>query len=386
MLRPKILIIISQQPTTDYPTRSDTFILDFVNDLEVSSSWKNLTDTAKFVIPKNIIFKTKDGNSYDLSGKGKNITAGINPPFILRGDRISIEAGYWFYDAEGNEQRPPTTTIFNGFISKVKIKIPIEIECEDNMWLLKQTTAPNKVFKGTLEAMVKELITPLGFSLVDHPQGITTNVGVFRTQDETIGEVLDRLRKDLRIESWFRGNNLHCSSIVYFPNEIADPQQVFEFQSNIIDDSLDYSRIDDITLGANAISVNKVELTGTNADGKSKTKSKRLEAFVGKKGGEVRTLYFFDVTSEAELKKMGEERLRRFYYEGYRGKFTTFGEPFVKHGDIIKLRDKVLPEREGEYFVKSVNRKFGVSDGYRQEIEIDIRADVFNKSEIEQGL
>jgi hypothetical protein len=357
-----------------------------VNDLEISSSWKNLTDTAKFIIPKNIIFKTKDGKSYDLSGKGKNITAGTHAPFILRGDRISIEAGYWFYDADGIEQRPPTTTIFNGFISKVKIKIPIEIECEDNMWLLKQTTAPNKVFKGTLESMVEELIKPLGFGLVKHPQGITTNVGVFRTQDETIGEVLDRLRKDLRIESWFRGNNLHCSSIVYFPNEIADPQQVFEFQSNIIDDSLDYSRVDDITLGANAISVNKVELTGTNADGKSKTKSKRLEAFVGKKGGEVRTLYFFDVKTEAELKKMGEERLRRFYYEGYRGSFTTFGEPFVKHGDIIKLRDKVLPEREGAYFVKSVKRKFGVSDGYRQEIEIDIRSDVFNKSEIEQGL
>ena len=276
MIRPKILIVISQQPTTDYPTRSDTFILDFVNDLEVSSSWKNLTDTAKFVIPKNIVFKTKDGKSYDLSGKGKNITAGTHAPFIMRGDRISIEAGYWYYDAEGNEQRPPTTTIFNGFISKVKIKIPIEIECEDNMWLLKQTTAPNKVFKGTLEAMVKELITPLGFSLVDHPQGITTNVGVFRTQDETIGEVLDRLRKDLRIESWFRGNNLHCSSIVYFPNEIADPQQVFEFQSNIIDDSLDYSRIDDITLGANAISVNKVELTSTNANGKVKLKANGL--------------------------------------------------------------------------------------------------------------
>jgi len=386
MIRPRILIIISQQPTESYPKRSDTFILDFVNDLEISSSWKNLTDTAKFIIPKNIIFKTKDGKSYDLSGKGKNITAGDQPPFILRGDRISIEAGYWYYDAEGNEQRPPTTTIFNGFISKVKIKIPIEIECEDNMWILKQTTAPNKVFKGTIEDMVTELIAPLGFSLVKHPQGITTNAGIFRTQDETIGEVLDRLRKDLRIESWFRGNALHCSSIVYFPNEIAEPQQVFEFQSNIIDDSLDYSRIDDITLGATAISVNKDEASGTNSDGKSKTKSKRLEVFVGKKGGEVRTLYFFDVKTEKELKQMGEDRLRRYFYEGYRGSFTTFGEPFVKHGDIIKLRDKVLPEREGAYFVKSVKRKFGVSDGYRQEIEIDIRADVFNQSEIDQGL
>lgn len=254
------------------------------------------------------------------------------------------------------------------------------------MYILKQTTAPNKVYKGTVEDMVTELISPLGFGLVKHPQGITTNVGIFRTQDETIGQVLDRLRKDYRIESWFRGDNLHCSAIVYFPNEIASPQQVFEFQSNIIDDNLEYSRIDDITLGANCYSINKVELTTTNKAGKSKTKQKRLSAFVGKKGGEIRTLYFVDVKSEAELKQMGEERLRRFYYEGYRGTFKTFGEPFVKHGDIVVIRDKVLTEREGSYFVKSVKREFGFDVGYRQELELDLRADIFNKSDIENGL
>lgn len=386
MIRPRIRITISQQSTTDYPSRKDVFILDFVNDVEVNSSWKNLTDTARFVIPKNIVFNTSNGGSYDLSGKGRNIIAGDHPPFILRGDKILIEACYWYYDAEGNEQRPPFTPIFQGFITKVKVKIPIEIECEDNMYILKQTTAPNKVFKGTMEDMVQELIKPLGFTMVKHPQGITTNVGIFRTQDETIGEVLDRLRKDLRIESWFRGNNLHCSAIVYFPNEIANPRQVFEFQSNIVGDSLDYQRKDDIVLGANAISVNKTELTSSNDTGGKKTKNKRIEVFVGTKGGEVRTLYFFDVTSKTTLQKMGEDALRKFYYTGYRGTFTTFGEPFVKHGDIITLRDKVLPEREGDYFVKSVKRKFSVTDGYRQEIEIDLRADVFSESEINKGL
>lgn len=385
MIRPRIQITITQQSNV-FPARSNVMVLDFVNSVEINSSWKNLTDTAKIIIPKNVTFKTQDGATYDLYGKGRNIIAGDHSPFVMRGDKILIEACYWYYDAEGNEQRPPFTTIFDGFITKVTIKIPIELECSDNMYILKQTTAPNKVYKGTVEDMVTELISPLGFGLVKHPQGITTNVGIFRTQDETIGQVLDRLRKDYRIESWFRGDNLHCSAIVYFPNEIASPQQVFEFQSNIIDDNLEYSRIDDITLGANCYSINKVELTTTNKAGKSKTKQKRLSAFVGKKGGEIRTLYFVDVKSEAELKQMGEERLRRFYYEGYRGTFKTFGEPFVKHGDIVVIRDKVLTEREGSYFVKSVKREFGFDVGYRQELELDLRADIFNKSDIENGL
>jgi hypothetical protein len=387
MIRPRFRVTITQSPDV-YPSRTTTFILDFITEFEVNSSWKNLTDTAKLKFPKNVILKTADGGIYDLSGKGRNIIAGDNPPFIMRGDRITIESVYWYYDETGTETRPDFTQLFSGFITKVSPSIPVEIECEDNMYKLKQVLAPNKAFTGTVEDMVTELIKPAGFTLVQHPQGITTNVGVFRTQNETVAQVLDRLRRDYRMESWFRGDKLHCSAVVYFPNEIANPPAVFEFNStkaNIISDSLEYTRKDDVILGALCYSVEKHEI-GSNKDGSKRSKRQRLSITVGKSGGEMKTLYFWNVKSVKELKKLGEDRLSKCYFEGYHGSFTTFGEPYVKHGDQIILRDPKLPEREGTYFVKSVRRSFSVSGGYRQEIGIDIRADVLSQSEIDAGV
>ena len=59
-------------------------------------------------------------------------------------------------------------------------------------------------------------------------------------------------------------------------------------------------------------------------------------------------------------------------YNGFYGKFTTFGEPFVRHGDRINIIDKKNPEKNGVYFAKSVEYPFGWG-GYFQEIELGAR-------------
>ena len=53
-----------------------------------------------------------------------------------------------------------------------------------------------------------------------------------------------------------------------------------------------------------------------------------------------------------------------------KGKFKTFGLPFVKHGDYVDIIDPVLPERNGRYVVKGVGYEGGIN-GLRQEIELD---------------
>ena len=164
-------------------------------------------------------------------------------------------------------------------------------------------------------------------------------------------------------------------------------QCYFGFQENIISDDLEYRRLDDIRIGVKAFSVNEVELETTRKDGKKKKKKKRISVFVTKdlKGnpiianeetfeGEKRTLYLWNIKSENELFKQAAANLNRYYYEGFYGSFTTFGLPFVKHGDNAVIRDNILPERNGTYKIKSVKYTFGQS-GFRQEIELDIRVD-----------
>lgn len=392
MLRLLSKITITQQPNSTYTSRNTTYILTFLNEIEINSSWQNLTDTCKIILPRKTYIKDDKGNRVNWFGKvfyGNDEFGTSTPPIIQRGDKIKVELGYNYPTADKAENID-MNIVFDGYISKINPAMPIELECEDRMWQLKQIKVANKVYSNkdySVQSMIQEMlnaqpetsdITLVTGSLIG--QKIETNIGdEFRTQDDTIASVLERLKKDAHINSYFRNvarsdgsyrSELRCSGLVYYPSDRVVSN--FLFQKNIISDSLEYKKLEDIKLGAKCYSINKLELTTTNKDGSKKTKAKRLETFVGEQDGEIRTLYFWNIKTEAELKQLGERELRKFYYEGFTGKFTTFGQPFVKHGDEVVLQDNILPERNGSYLVKGVRRTFG-QGGYRQEIELHLK-------------
>lgn len=391
MLRLVSKFTITQVPNEAFPDRNEVYSFDFVNSCVINSSWQNLTDTAKLKFPKKIYFTDSQGRKVTWDGKNTSGQSTL-PPLILRGDQIKIELGY-IYPSGNNPETKELNEEFDGYISKVGTKMPIEIECEDKMFILKQKKVENKVYKASqydVQKMIREMLDQFSdtkdITLITGTatsQTISTNVGDFRTQEDSIGSVLERLKKDARIYSWFRGNELRCSGLVYYPSDRREHN--FVFQENIISDNLEFKRVDDIVLGAKAYSINKVELTETNANGRQKTKKKRLETFVGKKEGEVRTLYFYGVDTEAKLKALAEQELRKFYYTGYSGNFTTFGLPSVRHGDEAKIKDIVLPERNGGYLIKAVEKSFGV-EGFRQIITLHLKLDQFDTSTINAGL
>ena len=162
---------------------------------------------------------------------------------------------------------------------------------------------------------------------------------------------------------------------------------MFKFQHNIISDELTYQRRDDVQLSAVAYSVNEVNVNKTTKDGKSKKKNERLECFVYSEngsfktkekpypentGGERRTLYFYGVNNVNDLAEKAKDELKKYYYQGMRGKFTTFIIPYVRMGDNAELVDDILPERNGIYKIKSVRYTGGIN-GHRQEIELDYK-------------
>jgi hypothetical protein len=119
------------------------FHFSFVNNIEVSSSWKNLTDTAKIKFPKNVFINFADGTNRKLSLKDtpqfiNGRQSNNDAPFVLRGDKIEIQASYIYIDRNGKEIIPEPDIIFSGYIVKVLNKMPIELDCEDNMYQLKQ--------------------------------------------------------------------------------------------------------------------------------------------------------------------------------------------------------------------------------------------------------
>ena len=347
MLRCVFNITIQQVPNATFTTRNGSLLFNFVTELEAEDSWKDLTNKGKITLPKNVYVRNQFNQLVQLAGTNVNLGGfSATPPILLRGDSVTIVTGYRYFDGRSIE-RTVTNPIFTGFISRVTSKKPFTLELEDNMWKLKQIPAPNKVFSFktyTLESILQELLSGTGFTvnvLSNTTLGTGINMGNFQTKNETVAEVLARIRKDYHFESYFRGNELRCGPLVYLPSEAVD--QTFIFQENIIDDELEYQRKDDITLSAIAYSVNKNEATVQTKDGHIKTTKTRLEALViykngqfiatvksaGQKAdfapnteGERRTLYFWNVTGwQTQLVALAEAELQKYYYTGFRGKF-----------------------------------------------------------------
>jgi hypothetical protein len=404
MLNLKSQIQILQKPRETYPERNDIITFDFVNNLEISSTWQNLSDTGSIIFPKNVSFRNQYGAVSSWAKQNVVIETGKNPPLIMRGDKIIIVLGYEYEVSAGNFQTI-TNKVFEGYITSINNRIPLELEFEDNTWLLKQIQAPNKTFKSTdytLERMMKELLIGTPFSFQDNINGnkLSTTFGDFTTQNESIAEVLARLQKDFRFESNFKGNVLRTGMFVYYPE--GRNTHNFKFQHNIISDDLVYKRKDDVKVG---VEVHTTQLEpykdgAKRKDGITKFKTVKYDYFgyyyknelrivqVDQKpkafDGEIRTINMMKLPID-KIRDYIKTQLNRLTYEGSRGSFTTFGLPMVQHGDIVNLIDNVLPERNGRYMVKSVDTSFGVN-GFRQEIGLDIKVDDYTDAELNAGL
>ena len=86
--------------------------------------------------------------------------------------------------------------------------------------------------------------------------------------------------------------------------------------------------------------------------------------------GDRRKIFINDATSAFDLATRGAQEMNKYYYSGFRGKFTTFAIPYVKFGDYVRITDRLMPDRNGTYVVRGVTYKGGVS-GHRQEITLD---------------
>jgi len=300
----------------------NNYIYTGVVSVQTESSYETLTDTCKITFPRKVKFESS------------KIT-----DLIKRGQPVAVELGY----------DNVNTAVFTGYIKKVKATIPVEIECEDEMYALKQSSFTKSYEDVTLKQLLTDILpSEIQFQCVDF------TFSNLRLTNVTACEVLDTLDSDYGLQSFFRNEKLYVGLNVWSENTV---EHKISFEKDILRDgnNLEYSIADDIQLKVVAKSIDDNNTT--------------IEVEVGDKEGEQRTFYFYNKT-EAELTLLAEQELEKLKYDGYRGTFTTFGEPVINHGDAINLTSEIYPERNGIYLVKSVKRNFG-DKGYKQEVELD---------------
>lgn len=423
-------IQVQQIPTDQYPDRNLLLVFAFLQKYEGNSSWADLTQTFSLVLPKNVRikayritgvpFSVAPGvqTSYvqlgNINGENSNLGGFDAPPVFLRGDLIKINTGYRA-QVNGNETTYMTgekgvPDRFKGYISLVSPKLPFTLECEDNMWLLKQMPTPAKNWGNiTLQKIVSTVITDSqALPLITRYKGyvdlkvsdfsstdLKFNVNNFTTTRGSLASLLARIKSEYRVDSYFRGDGLRIGYLHYVPEDTV--KHTFTFQKNILDnDKLKWQRKDDTVLSMIVRSNYLTEAEGSTLDGQAKTKHACTEILIYNQAGQFTyvtkvkgqdfptkylsdigerfTFNIFDAIKDPKtLFQIGVEQLKKYYYDGFKGSFTTFGIPYVKHGDTVQLVNKLLPEQTGLYKVKAVKNTGSYDDGLRQEITLDYK-------------
>jgi hypothetical protein len=422
---------VQQMPNEQFPNRKKLLVFSFLNAYEGSSSWQDLTQTFKLVLPKKVKVKAYTStpspfsvvptikSSYvqlgNTTGANSNLGGFDSEPAFLRGDLIKVNVGYRAL-VNGVETTYWTgekgvPDLFAGFISSVQPRLPFTLECEDNMWLCKQIPTPAKNWGNkSLQRIVEDIIDAAkDLPLIKKYEGyialkvsdfsrteLSFNVSSFTTTDDTLANLLVRIKGQYKIDSYFRGNELRIGYLHYVPED--NVTHTFTFQKNILDgDRLDWQRKDDIVLSMIVRSNYSVVEGGVTLEGLEKKKQKSTEIliyqgvggvfkYIKKEKGKPYPAKYFNragqrklleinspIEDPAKLFSMASPLLQRYYYDGFTGSFTTFGIPYVKHGDTVELINKELPEMSGRYKVKAVRYMGGADVGLRQEITIDYK-------------
>lgn len=397
--------------------RNETFTIDFCHSLEVYSSWSSLSDTATVELPKNVYVKDANNSNiiwgesttpdkvrgYVNAGGFDNVQI-AKAPLFMRGDEIYITTGYSYIsnvNADGSLQYSTVTnSIFQGFISSVESKSTVKLHCEDAMWLLKQTTMPVKTYMSPdndIGDVLNDIMANVNSLYINNQityntGGFTLSVDGLAVGNETAADVLNKLKQIMpSMAFYFRGNELRGGGMVYYPQD-RSTVNTFNFQKNIISDDLQYSLKSDVKVAAICYSVNSTQSTIMNKMGGIQFFTGRLQTIVGvpynanANDYEYYNFYFKDVADESQLSTQGQVYLNRYQYDGFRGKFETFGLPFVQHGNIIYITDNLMPERNGHYIVKGVYYTYGINSGLRQEIELHFRTDGLSDEQLGQGM
>lgn len=355
-----IRLICSNDIGVDSLGNVNTF--DFVSEIEINSSWEDLTDTAFIKMPQKLKFKNDASVSitapsvttkYTTSGTVITTTGAL----FKRNQKVTLRLGYVNYDPIQKVYLTYINTCFDGYIKRVYPRRPLEFECEDRMMQLKQTTISNYAKKGisTLDVIMSEIIT----KDIQSKYNFILSVEAIQVVDlsfkggVTIGEVLDYFKKLFSVAIYFQNGVLNIGFPYKLGRNSQTPIGPFDFNVNIISDKLDYMRQDDVLVQVSVINISKANVKTTYGP-------------FGTKGGDNINVYTFDKTA-AFCADFGKQWVEKYQYEGYRGSFETFLLPKVNHGDAVKIIDTNIPDRNGVYLVKRVITRFGTAGG-RQEI------------------
>lgn len=299
-----------------------------VHEVVVKRSIYELAATASIKVPVTAV----------LRQKGVPPTRVETARQIDVGDPVEIQLGYnGIYSWE-----------FGGFVKVVNLCTPLEIICED--WFY-QTRSRNVTLQG--RTTLTDVLTQCGLT-IGYCASLT--LSSLQVDNKPVSWVLAKLKTEYGLSVFFDMDGRIYAGEIY---KVVSEAVKYRLRYNVIkDDELKYHRADDMRLKIKAVCIYK---DGT-----------KVEASIGADDGIEKTLYFYDVADQNELAALADAELKRYCFDGYTGKIETFLWPPASPTMLAEIDDEVYSQRNGRYYIESVETRFGTGGG-RRTVEIGIR-------------
>lgn len=312
------------------------FIFNSINEVEITKTVEELVDTAVIKMPTK--FKVRQNNELKYTEE-----------VIKVGDPVKITLAY-----EGKYEGIE----FMGFVARIKTKIPLEIHCEDAMWLLRRKNITRAFGKTTMKAILEEVVKDTSVKLSKRIPDVPLDKYIIKDANGT--QVLQSLKENMAMTVFLEDDgSLYCG--LQQGTNIGQ-RVIYDLNYNLVENNLEFKTADD----------KKVKIIYIWTDPKT-NKDKKFEA--GDEGGEIRKVKLPNVQDEKMLMEMAKKTLKDLKYDGFEGDIMSFLLPYATRGMAAEIRDKEHKNREGNYFIKSVVTTFGTS-GARRKITLGTKVGV----------
>ncbi len=305
------------------------YVFNNIHEIEITKSVEDMSDTAVIKLPTR--FKVKQNGEQHFTENA-----------IKVGDKVAITLGY-----EGKY----SGVEFTGFVTKVSPKTPLEIHCEDGLWVLRRKNITKSWEATTMKEILKEVVKDTPVELADNIPSVKLDKWIIRNANGA--QVLESLKKDLLMSVFINDEGkLYCGL-----QQLTNVAQtvVYDLNYNLVENNLEFKSKED----------RKIKIKYTYID---KT-NKRQSIEVGDPDGEQRTFHTSVISDTKKLEEMAKAEIEKLKYDGFEGDVTSFLIPYATRGMKAKILDAEHPNREGNYFIKKVVTTFGTG-GARRKITI----------------
>lgn len=303
------------------------------------ANWKtdvnSFTDTCTIELPRITYLKTTKNSTQDQQDANEK-----KEYLFKENDKVSVMLGY-----DGN-----VTKRFEGFIKRINMAMPVQLECEGYSYLLYDIIFSKSYATTTVKALLTDLTKGTDIILSSEMPNIPLkNV---RFKNATGIQVLEWLQKECKLAVYFNFNELYAGTV------FGKTQATVDFQlgwNTVKEDDFKKRQVDKKV---------KIVINEKNDKGEVKKTKSNLEKYSNEKTVKIKAGIPSDL-----LKQIANRLQTKSNYKGYEGSITAFLEPMANKGMVANIIDKQYTDRTGRYFIESVSGEYGTSGG-RQTIQL----------------